>query len=152
MTMLPDDAGSKDGGARRSRCSQALGVGGDGTLRKRGGSWPRATSVESVCAVARRYGLAHTQIFTWRRELRRPAPELGEQMFVPVTVEPASAGLLASPKPKPVRRRRERGIELEIGGVTVRVAQGADRRTLETVLRAVKAERLSPASRGRRLA
>ena len=98
--------------------------------------------VESVCAVARRYGLAQTQIFTWRRELRRPAPELGEQMFVPVIVEPASAGLLASPKPKPVRRRRERGgIELEIGGVTVRVAQGADRRTLETVLRALKAER-----------
>jgi hypothetical protein len=43
---------------------------------------------------------------------------------------------------KPARRRRERGgIEVEIGGVTVRVAQGADRRTLETVLRALKAER-----------
>ena len=98
--------------------------------------------LESVCAVARRYGLAQTQIFTWRREFRTPVQAPAEQLFVPVVVEPASAVVSAPPKPKPARRRQGRGgIELEIGGVTVRVAQGADRRTLETVLRALKAER-----------
>ena len=104
----------------------------------------------AIIARIRRHGLA--QIFTWRRELRTPVQALGEQVFVPVVVEPASAGLSVSPKSKSVRRRRQvrGGIELEIGGVTVRVAQGADRRTLETVLRALKAERCSPALRGRR--
>ena len=67
----------------------------------------------------------------------------GEQVFVPTVVERASAGLSVSPKPKSVRRRRRErgGIELEIGGVTMRVAQGADRRTLKTVLLVLKAER-----------
>ena len=48
--------------------------------------------VESVCAVARRYGLAQTQIFTWRRELRSPVQAVAEQMFVPVIMEPAPEG------------------------------------------------------------
>ena len=63
-------------------------------------------------------------------------------MFVPVIVEPAPKGASTALKPKSARRRHGRsGIELDIDGVTVRVAQGADRRTLETVLRALKAER-----------
>ena len=142
MTMLPDDAGSKDGGARRIEVFTGAG------RRRRWRPEEKArivaesyAGVESVCAVARRYGLAQTQIFTWRRELRSPVQPVAEQMFVPVIMEPAPEESAAS-KPKSVRRRRERGgIEVEIGGVTVRVAQGADRRTLETVLRALKAER-----------
>lgn len=31
------------------------------------------SGLESVCAVARRHGLGHSQLFTWRRQLRRPA-------------------------------------------------------------------------------
>ena len=143
MTMLPDDAGSKDGGVRRIEVFT-----GAGRRRRWSPEEKRRivaesyAGLESVCAVARRYGLAQTQIFTWRRELRTPVRAPAEPMFVPVVVEPASAGVSTPPKSKPVRRRQGRGgIELEIGGVTVRVAQGADRRTLETVLRALKAER-----------
>ena len=143
MTMLPDDAGSKGGEARRIEVFT-----GAGRRRRWSPEEKRRivaesyAGLESVCAVARRYGLAQTQIFTWRRELRTPVQALGEPVFVPVVVEPAFAKCSAPPKPKPARRRRSRGgIELEIGGVTVRVAQGADRRTLETVLRALKAER-----------
>jgi transposase len=141
MTMLPDDAGFKGGRVRRIEVFT-----GAGSRRR----WSREekarivaesyAGVESICAVARRYGLAQTQIFTWRRELRAPAPP--EQMFVPVVVEPAPKGASTALKPKSARRRHGRGgIELDIDGVTVRVAQGADRRTLETVLRALKAER-----------
>jgi transposase len=144
MTMLPDDAGSKAGGVRRIEVFTGVGRRRRWSPEEKGRIVAESyAGVESVCAVARRYGLAQTQIFTWRLELRTPLPAVAEQMFVPVVVEPASAGQLVSPKPKSVRRRRRErgGIELEIGGVTVRVAQGADRRTLETVLRALKAER-----------
>ena len=142
MTMLPDDARSKGGGARRIEVFTGAGRRRRWSPEEKGRIVAESyAGVESVCAVARRYGLAQTQIFTWRRELRTPAPALGEQMFVPVVMEPAPKEP-AAPKPMSVRRRRERGgIELEIGGVTVRVAKGADRRTLETVLRALKAER-----------
>jgi transposase len=92
--------------------------------------------VESVCAVARRHGLASTQLFTWRKEARDRA-----SAFVPVLMEePARA-----PKPRRTRRRRGGGsageIELEFDGVRVRVGRGADLGTLETLLRVLKAER-----------
>lgn len=92
--------------------------------------------VESVCAVARRHGLASTQLFTWRKEARDRA-----SAFVPVLMEePARA-----PKPRRTRHRRGGGaageIELEFDGVRVRVGRGADLGTLETLLRVLKAER-----------
>lgn len=98
--------------------------------------------VESVCSVARRHGLAPTQLFAWRKGARSASGESAEPtMFVPVVVE-------AAPEPvtpaKARRRRRARAggeIELDIEGVTMRIGRGADRRTLETVLRALKAER-----------
>ncbi len=103
MTMLPDDAGSKGDGARRIEVFTGVGRRRRWSPEEKGRIVAESyAGVGSVCAVARRYGLAQTQtqtqkqILTWRRELRRPAPELGEQMFVPAIVEPASARLLAS--------------------------------------------------------
>jgi len=97
----------------------------------------------SVGEVADRYGLAKNQLFTWRRETRATAAaEPGASAFVPVIVDPPPAPA-AVPHPKRLRRRRragEGGIELEIGGVTVRVERGADADTVAAVIRALKAE------------
>jgi transposase len=99
----------------------------------------------SVGDVADRYGLAKTQLFTWRREARAkgalPA-ELERMQFAPVIIEPAAPPVAASPK-RPRRRARrggDGGIELEIGGVTMRVERGADAKTVAAVIRALKAE------------
>ena len=95
---------------------------------------------ETVCAVARRHGLTPQQLFTWRRLARRSAVAL-PPMFVPAVVERSepepSKGALS---PRPHRRRsRSEGIELEISGVEVRVGADARRRTIEAVIRALKA-------------
>jgi transposase len=95
--------------------------------------------VETVCAVARRYGLAPTQLFGWRRELRKMAPV--ELTFAPVVVEPAATPA----EPRATRRRGRRGqaggIEVEIDGVAVRVERGADAKTVAAIIRALKATR-----------
>lgn len=101
------------------------------------------TSGESVCAVARRHGLSPQQLFGWRRQSRLPAAastEASAPLFVPATVE--------APVPERALRRRRRTrqedrssgiIEVEIGGVTVRVGRGAEAKTVAAVLRALKA-------------
>ena len=101
------------------------------------------TSGESVCAVARRHGLSPQQLFGWRRQLRLPAAastEASAPLFVPAIVE--------APVPERALRRRRRTrqedrtsgiIEVEIGGVTVRVGRGAEAKTVAAVLRALKA-------------
>jgi transposase len=98
--------------------------------------------VETVCAVARRYGLAPTQLFGWRRELRKMAP--AELAFAPVVVAPAAEPRIPA-EPKVTRRRGRRsqagGIELEIDGVAVRVERGADAETVAAIIRALKASR-----------
>jgi transposase-like protein len=76
--------------------------------------------LESVCAVARRYGLAQGQLFTWLHEARMAMARV-EKSLVPVVeeCEPAAADRLA---PKRSRRRSGRGgIEVELDGVAVRV-------------------------------
>ena len=102
---------------------------------------------DTVCGVARRYGLTPQQLFTWRRTLRsglvRDVEAATAPPFVPAMIEPVSEP--ASADPAPVRRpRAKRGtsgagtIEVEIDGVTVRVGRGADARTVTAVLRAPK--------------
>jgi transposase len=99
------------------------------------------SGLESVCAVARRYGLAQGQLFTWRREARKPLPTI-EPPFAPVVIEPAPS---VAEKSRPKRQRRRSrgggGIELEIDGVVVRVERGADAKTVAAVIGALKAER-----------
>ena len=99
---------------------------------------------ETVSAVARRYGLAATQLFTWRREARaaRPEPPL---MFAPVRLVEPAAEPVESLKVRGVRSKSKRGaaggIELEIDGVAIRVERGAEVRTVATIIRALKADR-----------
>ena len=100
-----------------------------------------------VSEVARRHGLTPQQVFGWRRAARRPAEDgddAGSPRFVPAVVE------AAKPAPKPVRKpRRSRRasrsgdtaglIEVEIGGVTVRIGRGAEAKTVAAVIHALKA-------------
>lgn len=94
--------------------------------------------IGTVCAVARRHGLNHSQLFTWRRQLRRaagsgPAPA---PMFVPAVIE---ASLMPDAPPRS-RRSCAPGpaIELEIDGVAVRIAHGADAGTIGAVIAALR--------------
>ena len=98
-----------------------------------------------VSEIARRHGLSPQQLFGWRRAARRSAgdgEDAGSPRFVPAVVE--------QPKPEPVRKRRKPRrvhragdatgvIEMEIGGVTVRVGRGAEAKTVAAVIHALKA-------------
>jgi transposase len=104
------------------------------------------TSGASVCSVARRHGLSPQQLFGWRRNARAAAAKT-EPLFVPAVMETSSATSAAA-KSSP-RRRRERtasrapsatAIELEIGGVTMRIGREAKTGTIEAVIRALKAD------------
>ena len=95
---------------------------------------------ETVCHVARRHGLTPQQLFTWRRLARRSALEL-PPMFVPAvveTTEPEPPATIKAPRRKR-RRSKADGIELEIAGVAVRVGADAKPRTIEAVIRVLKA-------------
>ncbi|WP_018099649.1 IS66-like element accessory protein TnpA [Sinorhizobium meliloti] len=92
----------------------------------------------TVCSVARRHGLTSQQLFTWQRLTRRSLDELPDKtpMFAPAIVEPQDI-----PLPKKVRRassprkaHRDAVIELEIGGVTIRIASGRVLRESWTVI------------------
>ena len=81
--------------------------------------------------VARRYNILPQHLFTWigaakRGRLTLPMQEVGD--FVPVITE------------GPVRRMSESAVavEIAIGGVEVRVHNGADASTIESVLRAIR--------------
>ena len=165
MTMSCDDAGT--------RVVQRFGVfSGAGTRRE----WPSEVKAaivaesysgqETVCAVARRHGLSHGQLFTWRRELRKkleaqglslpakPAPmggvSFGDRIsiaapssFVLAVVDPLPAG---DPTPASRRRRKRRrlnagAVELEIDGVSVTVGRGADAEVIGAVIAALRAMR-----------
>ncbi len=92
----------------------------------------------AVSVVARRYGLTPQQLFGWRREARKrsEASDAGGPSFVPAVVDlPSAHG-----------RRRQRqqaapvaAIELDIGGVRVRIGDGAKASIVSAVIRALKA-------------
>ena len=98
-----------------------------------------------VSEIARRHGLTPQQLFGWRRAARRSAgdgADASQPRFVPAVVE--------QPTPEPVRKPRKprrvgRGgdatgvIEMEIGGVTVRVGRGAEAKTVAAIIHALKA-------------
>lgn len=106
---------------------------------------------EGVGAVARRHGLDPSQVYAWRKDLRKqlanqgPAPASAEAVaatFVPAVVE-----LGAQPDPAPARRARRRrraptaAVELEIDGVAVKIARGTDAGVIAAVIEALKATR-----------
>ena len=98
-----------------------------------------------VSAIARRHGLTPQQLFGWRRAARRSAEvsdDIGTPRFVPAVVEQPKPELVRKPR-KPRRAGRSGDatgiIEMEIGGVTVRVGRGAEVKTVAAVIHALKA-------------
>jgi transposase len=84
----------------------------------------------TASAVARRYGLHASQLFTWRQQLQRSAATaaLGEQAFVPVLM--AEDG--------PARAEPGGRIEIALGPAVVRVGTDVDAATLRRVLEVVR--------------
>jgi transposase len=127
------------------RLEVLTGVGG----RRRWSADDKARIVEETLApgatvseVARRHDIRPQQLFGWRRGMRTQEPAQ-PMTFVPALIEPPPM-LSAPPRPKRSRQRGRRpgdgGIELEIDGVVMRVARGADAKTVAAVIRALKAE------------
>jgi transposase len=87
-----------------------------------------------VAEVARRHDLTPQHLFGWIRAAKDgkfALPADGAPAFVPVVVEPARTS-------KAALRERSVSIEIAIGAIKVRVRNGADARTVEAVLRAVR--------------
>jgi transposase len=86
----------------------------------------------TASAVARRYGLHTSQLFTWRQQLHRrassPAAIDGPAAFVPV--------LLAEDGPAPAEAVGR--MEIVLGPVVVRVGADVDAAALRRVLEAVR--------------
>jgi transposase len=110
------------------------------------------SGLETVCAVARRHGLASSQLFTWRREFRKQLADRGLTLpivpapapsFVPAVIEPAPSSDPAPAARRPRRRRRSQpgAVELEIDGVAVKIARGADALVIAAVIEALRATR-----------
>src|SRR6266550_5336042 len=95
---------------------------------------------ETVCGVARRHGLTPQQLFAWRRLARQSA--LGSPtMFVPAvmeTIEPEPPATIKAPR-RVRRSSKADGIEIEIAGVEVRIGADAKPRTIEAVIRPLRA-------------
>jgi len=147
MTMSCDDAGTS--GVQRFEVFTGAG-------RRR--DWPdevRASIVaesfsgrETVSSVARRHALSPSQLFTWRRKLRKQMEERGVPLraapvFVPAVVEAAADNEPVPMARRPNKRRRSKlsAVELEIDGVSVKISSGADAGVIAAVIEALKATR-----------
>lgn len=103
------------------------------------------SGAETVSAVARRHGLAPSQLFTWRRQLRKqmaqtlPSAHDGSPEFVPAVIAPNDVAPEASPR----RRRRSQGaaVELEMEGVAMRIGHGADADLVTAVIKTLRTSR-----------
>lgn len=144
MTMPCDDAGTN----RAMRFEVFTGAG-----RRR--DWPPEVKAsilaesfsgqETVCSVARRHGMSPSQLFTWRRQLRKQMESHGAGVpaFVPAVVDVGPAEELAPAIQRPKRRRRSKAsaVELEIDGVAVKISRGADAGVIAAVIEALRATR-----------
>ncbi len=106
---------------------------------------------EGVSAVARRHGLDPSQVYAWRRDLRKqfeaegliPAtPRSEAPVFVPAVID-AVAAVDPAPTRRPRRRRRANtaAVELKIEGVAVKIGRDADASLIAAVIEALKATR-----------
>jgi transposase len=106
---------------------------------------------EGVSAVARRHGLDPSQVYAWRRDLRKqfeaegliPATRRSEApVFVPAVIDAVDA---ADPAPtrRPRRRRRTStaAVELKIDGVAVKIGRDAEASLIAAVIEALRATR-----------
>ena len=136
MTMSCDDAGTR--AARRFEVFT-----GAGSRRR----WPadiRASIIaesysgsDTISGVARRHGLAPSQLFTWRRELRRKLEaDGGGPAFVPAVVEQLAA--LDSRRPQPSSPGMG-AVELQLDGMAVRIAHTASVEMVAAVISSLRA-------------
>lgn len=95
---------------------------------------------ETVCGVARRHGVAHSLLFTWRRQARQgrlggdATPALVPVEITPVAA-PISSSALQPASSSPAQRVGAGIIEIELGGgCRVRVDCDVDVETLQQVL------------------
>ena len=122
-----------DGGSFR-RLEVITGVGRRRRWTAEEKAWIVAESLEpatTASAVARRYGLHTSQLFTWRQQLHRRASSpaaIGGSAFVPV--------LLAEDGPAPAEAVGR--IEIVLGPAVVRVGADVDAAALRRVLEAVR--------------
>ena len=150
MTMSGDDTSIRPVAARRLEIFTGVGH------RRRWSAESKTTvlaqsyaGLGTVSELARRNGLASSQLFAWRRDARlaaeaeaagRSHTELSPApTFVPVVVESA----VARPPAKAIARRRSpaAAVEIEIDGVSVRFARGAETKMIAAVIDAVRAAR-----------
>ena len=87
-------------------------------------------SADSVCAVARRHGLTHSQLFGWRRSARRAQAKTDAPVFVPA-VSCAGPSAVAAPE----------AIEIEFKGVKLRIPGGTRPSTIMALLKALRPKR-----------
>jgi transposase len=150
MTMSCDDAGTK--GAQRFEVFTGAGKRRDWPPEVKASIVAESYSgLTTVCAVARRHGLAPSQLFTWRREMRKQFDGMGlgllrdepeVPLFVPAVVEPSrSIAPVQHRRARRSRRTQDAAVELEIDGVAVKIARGADAGVIAAVIEALKATR-----------
>jgi transposase len=101
-------------------------------------------SGETVCGVARRHGLAHSLLFTWRRQARQgrlggdAGPALVPVEITPVAA-PISSGAPQQASSRPAQRTSTGIIEIEFGdGCRVRVDRDVDVEALQRVLEVLR--------------
>jgi transposase len=153
MTMSCDDIGTKP--VRRFEVFTGAGHRRDWSAARAAIIAESYSGVESVSAVARRHALAPSQLFTWRREFRRATQAAGvgakvtaepEPFFVPAVIDPHATPAPPEPAPTARKRRARRAretaaVELEIDGVSVKIARGADAGVIAAVIDALKTAR-----------
>ena len=151
MAMSCDDAGIS--GVRRFEVFTGVGKRRDWPPEVKASIVAESYSgTESVSAVARRHGMSVSQLFTWRRLLRKEMDERGialpvapraAPMFVPAVLEKQepSPPTVASKPASQRRSSRASAIELEIGDALVRIGSGAGADTIAAVITALRASR-----------
>jgi transposase len=108
------------------------------------------SGVDNVSRIARRHGLSPQQLFTWRREARQASlsPAFAAVALAPQEATPPAAQPTTLPASSAIARSRHRKkkigtavtmMEIEAGGIKVRVLRGADSATVAAIVRALKA-------------
>jgi transposase len=105
---------------------------------------------DGVSAVARRHGLDPSQVYAWRRDLRKqlevtgvvlPATERQVLAFVPAVMETGTVLDIAPTRHLRRRRVARAVVELEIDGIAVKIGRKADVGVIAAVIDALKATR-----------
>jgi transposase len=107
------------------------------------------SGVDKVSRIARRHGLSPQQLFTWRREARQAslspafaavalAPQQASRPVARPTTLPATSAIARSSRRKKIGTAMTM-MEIEAGGIKVRVLRGADSTTVAAIVRALKA-------------